>query len=205
LIVPFSRITAAWNSNTNNKENGDIKMATTATTVDMATKPEMITFGLIGTKTPDGTNADGTEKFKTELKAASRDKEIAKAKEDGTLLFEQSFTYDKAGTLEGIIEVIKDSEEALAIFNAGLKVRFNSKVVALLTEVDESGDPVFQPQEAAYDMRDALNEPSQKRNLSPIDKAAKALLATGLSSDQVAALLAQVRANIGGQTAPTAE
>lgn len=180
-------------------------MSTVATTVDVNVKPEMISFGVIGTKVQTGTDTNNQPVYKTELKAASREKEIEKAKEDGTLLFEQSFSYDKAGSIEGITEVIKDAEEAVNIFNAGLKVRFNSKVVALLTEVDENGDPTFQPTESSFDMRDALNEPTQRRNLSPIDKAQKALLATGLPAETVAALLAQVRANIAGQTAPTAE
>src|ERR1700742_4952335 len=124
-------------------------MSTTATTVDVAVKPELITFGLIGQKVVTGKDNDGNDIVKTELKAASRDKEIASAKEKGTLLFEQTFSYDKAGTIEGILQVIKDPEEALAIFNAGLKTRLNSKVVALLTEEDEQGDPTFQPTEGS--------------------------------------------------------
>src|ERR1700743_1514626 len=126
-------------------------MSTTATTVDVAVKPELITFGLIGIKTVKGKDNDGNDIAETELKAASREKEIASAKEKGTLLFEQTFSYDKAGTVEGILQIIKDPEEAVAIFNAGLKTRLNTKVVALLTELDEQQEPAFQPTENSYD------------------------------------------------------
>lgn len=170
-------------------------MASATTTVDLAVKPETITYGLIVRSIPDGTNADGTPKHKLVLRAVSRESEIKEALEafeKGEIQFQQqSFSFDKAGTLAGITEVIKDPEEALAIFNAGLKVRFNTKVVSLLTGTDDEGNPDFQFVEGNYDMRAAMNEPSQKRNLSPMDKATKTLTALpGVTPEKLAQIMA---------------
>jgi hypothetical protein len=170
-------------------------MSTLSTVVDLAIKPEIVTFGLIAIQVPDGTDTAGEPKFRTEFKAASREKEIATAKENNTLVFEQSFSYDKAGSYEGLAQVIKDPEELLSIFNAGLKVKFNQKVVALMTEVDEEGNPAFQPVEGSFDMRDSLNEPAQRRSLSPIDKAIRTLKAIpGMSDDAINSIVASLRA-----------
>jgi len=172
-------------------------MATTATIVDVDVKPELITYGLYQVSTPDGTDADGQPKFKTELKATSKDTEIEKARAAGTLIHEQTFGYDKAATVAGIAQVIKDAEEASAIFNAGLKTRLNSRVTALLTATDEEGNPTFVPVDGTYDVRDLLNEAAQRRNLSPIEKAAKTLAGLpNMSPELLATLLAQVRANM---------
>jgi hypothetical protein len=170
-------------------------MATLTTITDMAIKPEVVTFGLIAEQTTTGNDVHGNPQFKTTYRAASREKELASAKAAGTLLFEQSFSYDKAGTIEGITEVIRDAEEALSIFNAGLKVKFNQKVVALMIEEDDEGNPVFQPVEGSYDMRDALNEIAQRRSLSPTDKAIRTLKGIpGMSEEALAAIIAQLRA-----------
>ena len=82
------------------------------TAVTLDTKPEVITFGVIADETPDGTHADGTPKTKITLRAASRENDLEKARKDGNLIIEQSFAYDKAGTLAGISQVV-DSEEAV--------------------------------------------------------------------------------------------
>lgn len=170
-------------------------MATLTTITDLAIKPETVTFGLIADQVADGNDAHGQPKFKTVLRAASREKELQAAKENGSLLFEQSFAYDKAGTIEGIGQVIRDVEEAISIFNAGLTVKRNQKIVALLTEVDEEGNPTFQPVEGNYDLREALNELAQRRSLSPTDKAIRTLKGIpGMSEDALAAIIAQLRA-----------
>lgn len=172
-------------------------MSTQATTTDLAVKPEMLTYGLIVRTIPDGTNADGSPKHKVTLRAVSRESEITEAEKEaadpnsGVQFQKQSFSYDKAGTIEGILQIIKDPEEAIAIFNAGLKVRFNSKVVASLTATDDNGEPDFQFQEGSIDMRTALNEPSQKRNLSPLDKSIKTLQAVpGVTPEKLAQIMA---------------
>lgn len=175
-------------------------MSTIATVTDMAVKPETITFALIGSRVKTGTDAEGNDVFKTEYKAASAEKTIAEAKEKGAVAFEQTFSFDKAGTVAGILSVIKDEEEAVAIFNAGLKVKLNNKVKQLLEGVDEAtGDPTFEPQEGSYDLRDALNEAAQRRNLSPVDKAIKTLSNLGLGEEALANLIANLRSQVSAQ------
>lgn len=179
-------------------------MSSTATVTDMAVKPETITFALTAVKTPDGKDAAGEDKFKTVLKAVSRDKDIAEAKAKGELLIEQTFSFDRAGTVSGIAAVIKDEEEAVNVFNSGLKVKLNSKVKALLEDTDEEGNPTFQAIEGTYDLRDLLNEPAQRRNLSPTDKALRVLMGLGLTKEAALGILAQSQTALGQGAAVTA-
>ncbi len=170
-------------------------MSTLNTVTDLAVKPEIINFAVIAEQENDGVDANGNPKFKTVIRAASREKEIESARKAGTILFEQSLSYDRAGTVSGILQIIKDEEEAVAIFNAGLKVKLNNKVKTLLEEVDEDGNPTFQPVEGSFDIRELLNEPAQRRNLSPLEKTRKTLLAIpGVSPEMVDQMLANLRA-----------
>lgn len=172
-------------------------MSTNATVTDMAVKPETITFALIGNQIKTGVDTEGNPVYKTEYKAASAEKTIAEAKEKGLVSFEQTFSFDKAGSVAGILSIIKDEEEAVAIFNAGLKVKLNNKVKQLMEATDETtGDPTFEPVEGTFDLRDTLNEAAQRRNLSPVDKAIKTLSGLGLSADALAALVGQLRAQV---------
>ena len=172
-------------------------MTTLETSAGVDVKAELITYGKYQVSVADGTDADGQPKFKTEIKVTAKESEIEKARAAGTLIFEQTFGYDKAVTAAGITQVIKDEEEAAVIFNAGNKTRLNSRVTALLTATDEEGNPTFVPVDGIYDARDLLNEAAQRRNLSPIEKAAKTLAGLpNMSPELLATLLAQVRANM---------
>lgn len=175
-------------------------MATVGTTVDQSVKPETITYGVLGNKVKTGTDAEGNDTYKTELKTISREKDLEAARKDGTLLFEQTFSYDRAGTVDGIVKVIHDPDEAVQVFNSGLKIRLNTRINALLTEVDDAGDPKFQPEEGTYDMRDTLNEPAQRKFLSPMEKVDKVLKGLNLTPEQVA----QILANYATQPSPEA-
>lgn len=182
-------------------------MASAITTTDLSVKPEIISFALIEDKIADGFESDGnTVRYKSELRAASREKDIKDATEKNQVLFQQSFSYDMPATFEGILEVIPDKEEALQIFKAGFKTRLNSRIVADITATDSDGNPTFQPVEGNYDFRERLKEEAQKRNLSPMDKAEKALSnIPGLDPATVQALLAQVRAGMVAQTVSATE
>lgn len=195
------------NNRSDNRAEKSFIMASATTTVDIATKPEQVTYGLIVKRVPDGTDASGETKYKTTLRAISRESEIEEAKAlttpgnekyDSNVHFqEQTFSYEKAMTLAGISEVIKDADEAIKIFNAGLKVRFNSKVVGTLTATDDEGNPAFEFQTGSVDMRGVLNEPTSTRGLSPTDKALKTLAGTGVD----ASVLAQIQALLAQQSA----
>lgn len=172
-------------------------MATTNTISDVDVKPELITFGLYSIQVKDGTDESGAPKYKTDYKVTSKDSEIEKARTAGTLITEQSFSYDRAGSAAGILEVIKDSEEAATVFNAGLKTRLISRVTSLLLDTDEEGNFSFQPVDGNYDLRELLNEAAQRRNLSPIDKAKKTLAGIpGMTEEMLNMMIAQLRANL---------
>lgn len=177
-------------------------MSSTATVTDMAVKPETITFALTATQIPDGVDANNQPKYKTELKAISRDKEITAAKAAGTILIEQTFSFDKVGTVAGVLSVIKDEEEAVNIFNAGLKIKLNSKVKTLLEDVDEEGNPTFSAVEGTFDIRDLLNEPAQRRNLSLTDKAIRVLMSLGMTREQALGLLPSITQAASSNSAP---
>lgn len=175
-------------------------MGSTNTAVDMEIKPETITYALTAEQVNDGVDAQGQPKFKTELKAISREKDIAAAKEKGIVIVEQTFSYDRAGSVSGISKVIKDDEEAVNIFNSGLKIKLNSRIKAMLEEQDDEGNPAFQPVEGTYDMRADLNEPAQRRNLSPTDKALKVLIGLGMTREIALGLLQNAQAQQQGQS-----
>ena len=66
-----------------------------------------------------------------------------------------------------------------------------------MEETDEvTRDPMFEPVEGTYDLREVLNEAAQRRNLSPVDKAVKTLSGLGLSSEALAAIIAQIRTQV---------
>lgn len=170
-------------------------MSTTATVSEMAVKPEAVTFGLQATTVTTGKDNNGNDIQKTELKAISREKELESSRKNNQLLFEQTFSYDLANNLDGLLNITKgDADEAVAIFNAGLKIRLNSRLKALLEDVDEDGNPTFQPVEGTYDLRDILAEPAQRRNLSPSDKAVRVLIGLGMDKDTAMAMVQQAMA-----------
>jgi hypothetical protein len=153
-------------------------MATSPITTDtkMALRPETLTYGVIGERVITGKDNAGNDLFKTDLNATINEKAIAKAKENGTLLFEQTVSFDLAGTIEGFTQVIKDTDECVDVFNAGVKsARITPRVRTLLTAVDEQGNPSFQPVEGSYDIRELINEEATKKNLTPTEKALRAL------------------------------
>jgi len=171
-------------------------MSKTAVTISPDVRPEVATFALQVEQTPDGTDATGAPKFKTEFNVITkgRDLDTIKEKSPDSILIEQTFGYNKPTSPAGFAIAIPDPDEQVIIFNAGLAQRFRSKATQLLKAVDSDGNPEFQPVEGTYDMQSVLNEPLQRRNLSPTEKLERALTAAGLSQDMIASFLQQAAA-----------
>jgi len=159
-------------------------------------RPETATFALQVEQTPDGTDAQGAPKFKTEFNVITKGKDLdtIKEKNPDSILIEQTFGYMKPTSPEGFAVAIPDPDEQVIIFNAGLASRFRSKAAQLLKGLDDDGNPAFQPVEGTYDMQSVLNEPLQRRNLTPAEKLERALVAAGLPEDMIANFLQQAAA-----------
>lgn len=110
------------------------------------------------------------------------------------IAFKQTVQRPIVGTLEGFLELIKDSDEQLNIINKGLASKFNQKIRTTLIEQNEDGSLVFQPTDTVYDATALVQEPAQRVSLSPEDKVRKMIAASGLSPEALAAIVAQFQA-----------
>lgn len=99
-----------------------------------------------------------------------------KEKNPWQFAFEQTVKTYKAGSLAGISLLVNDPAEAVNIFNRGASQKTSQKLTSTFTELtdDETGLK-FDPVEGAFDTIELLNEETQRRNLSPQDKAINSL------------------------------
>jgi hypothetical protein len=141
---------------------------------DLAIKSENITYRVYVTLDDKGKIAD------TEFGTAGKDNafwnKMDKLVEAGThqLALEQTVKAYKVGTIEGLISLIEDNEEVIAIINRGLTAKYNQKIGAALKELTDDGANLkFEPIDGAYDSLSLLQEPTVRKNLSPTDKALK--------------------------------
>jgi hypothetical protein len=171
-------------------------MNDTAVVISPDVRPETATFALQVVQTADGTDAAGEPKFKTEFNVITKGKSLdeIKAKAPDSILIEQTFGYMKPTSPAGFAVAIPDPDEQVIIFNAGLAQRFRSKASQALSALDADGNPEFQPVEGTYDMQAILNEPLQRRNLTPTEKLERALVAAGLPTDMISSFLQQAAA-----------
>ena len=119
------------------------------------------------------------------------------------IAFKQTVVKPTAGTLEGFASLIADPEEQLNIVNKGLASKFNQKIRTKLIEQNEDGTLVFQPTDGAYDATELVQEVTQRVSMTPTDKALKAL--SGLSPENLAAVMAQFQAIAAAQAAASAQ
>jgi hypothetical protein len=171
-------------------------MSDTAVAISPDVRPETATFALQVEQIADGTDATGAPKFKTEFNVITKGKDLdtIKEKQPDSILIEQTFGYMKPTSPAGFAVAIPDPDEQVIIFNAGLAQRFRSKATQLLKALDTEGNPEFQPVDGTFDMQAVLNEPLQRRNLSPTEKLERALVAAGLPQDMIASFLQQAAA-----------
>lgn len=116
--------------------------------------------------------------------------------------FVQTVRVDKAGTFDGISQIVTDAEENVNIYNRGLAAKLNQKLNALFKDSDEkTGAPTFSATEDVYDPTELLNDPTQRRNLTPVQKAIKGLEKAGLSDAALQAAIAAIQAANAGSMA----
>jgi hypothetical protein len=126
---------------------------------------------------------------KGEIKPFPEDKANELIEKEGAVeVLSQSFAFYRAATIEGAQSLVPDTEEFLNLFNRGLVVKQQNKARQIINERGENDEPIFTATEEAYDMREVCAEPTQRRGLSPVEKAKKVLM--GLSEEQRNALLA---------------
>ena len=97
------------------------------------------------------------------------------ADKDYTLAIEQSVREYKAGSWDAIVSLIPDEDERLIIFNSGLNAKSDRKLKSVLTEVDDAGTNLTFEPVSLYDTLDLIQEPTQRRNLTPVDKAIRSI------------------------------
>lgn len=90
-----------------------------------------------------------------------------------TLAIEQSVREYKAGSWDALTSLIPDEDERLVIFNSGLNAKSDRKLKAILTEVDDAGTNLTHEPVDLYDTIDLIQEPTQRRNLTPVEKATR--------------------------------
>ena len=159
---------------------------------DVAIKPENVTYSVFvkvdaeGKVLPKETVYTASEKQIEKYSAADSGYSLAKT---------QTVRVYKAGTVEGFVELIGDNEEAVNIINRGVAQKTNQKISEFLTSFDETTQQFVNPQsDDVIDTRDMLQEPTQRRNLSPTDKAVRALKQIpGFDNDKIMAILAQLQ------------
>ena len=91
------------------------------------------------------------------------------------LALEQTVREYKAGSWDAIASLIPDEEERLTIFNSGLNSKSDRKIKSELSKLDDAGTNLATEPTDLYDTLDLIQEPTQRRNLTPVDKAIRSI------------------------------
>lgn len=162
---------------------------------DIAIKSENITYNVYVKVGQDGKvdpEVKGSVVYTSNEKTI---KEYDKPDSGYTLAKTQTVRTYKAGTVQGFVDLIGDEEEAVNIINRGLTQKSNQKVSEYLTDFDVATQAFVNQSEDVFDSREALQEATQRRNLSPLEKAQKAIRQIpGYQNIDIAALLQQLQA-----------
>jgi hypothetical protein len=155
-------------------------MATLATTPASAPSVEEVkqsneTYRVYAKLLPDGVRIDPNS-----IKVGTAGKDNAfwtkmDADTEYKCFIEQTVTFFKAGTDEGIKQLVASEEERVNIWNRGAAQKQNQKLNARLTEINEDGQLAFEPTLEAFSLLDELNAESQRRNRTPGEKAMDAV------------------------------
>lgn len=176
--------------------NGITTMAATATVpTDLAVKSENVIYERYTKLVMSDTEPTKVNEVKTAVLSNPKPEEQQKLIAEGYQLeFTQTVRVDKAGTEAGESEIIKDADERVIIWNRGLQSKLNQKLNSLFKESNEDGTATFQSTEEIYDPSDLLNEATQRKSLSPIEKAMKGLEKSGISAEMLQAAIAALQA-----------
>jgi hypothetical protein len=172
-------------------------MATSAvapTTTDLAVKSENVIYERYTKLVMSDTEPTKVNEVKTAVLSNPKPEEQQKLVAEGYILeFTQTVRVDKAGTEAGEAEIVKDADERVIIWNRGLQSKLNQKLNSLFKESNEDGSATFQSTEEIYDPSDLLNEATQRKSLSPIEKAMKGLEKSGISAEMLQAAIAALQ------------
>jgi hypothetical protein len=152
---------------------------------------ENITYRTYGTFDDKGLPTD------TAVRRQSADGKTWEALEAAgkTRLVENTFVWYTLLDEAGFAELILDPEQRLAIINKGLNSIQTAAANQTQADFDKDSNQ-YVTNEQTIDLRDVLNEPIQKRNLSPVQKMQGMI--KSLSADQIALLMAQLQAQAAG-------
>lgn len=185
-------------------------MSTSATILDQSNtsatlgiKRDTVNFAVVITVGEDGkiskVRHTSSEKDINELKGIDKDGKPAPYTGKEQIAFEQSVISYRLADLKSFEELIPDGDERLNIINKGIGSKFNQKIRTLLIEQDEAGNLAFQPVEPTYDALSLVQEPAQRVNQTPMERALKTL--SGLDPQMLAAVMAQLQAAAAAKTA----
>lgn len=131
----------------------------------------------------------------TAVRKQSADGETWKALEESglTKLVENTFIWYTLQAEEGFSELVPDADQRLAIINKGLTSIQTATANQTMGKWDKESAS-FVTNGETIDLREAINEPINKRNMSPVQKAAAQFKA--LSPDNKAQLMALLQAQL---------
>lgn len=169
----------------------------TQTSVDVPFVPVNLAFSAVRYTDKAGKDA-GKIEILTEDSAQKQVKE-----EKAEILWTQAGVAYKASSDSGVAALVPSEDERVVLFNRAAIAKQKQRFAAALGETDEEGKNfTWEPKAEALDLRELLAEESQRRNLSPIEKAERAIDAIpGLPEQIKNAMKAQLR---GQQVAPVA-
>jgi hypothetical protein len=174
-------------------------MSTVAVTpsTDIAIKPENIEYKVYVKLDGEGKVIEKETVYSSSAKQIEKlDAEVAKPDASIVLAKAQTVKTYKVGSIEGLRELIGDEEEAVNIINRGLAQKFNQKISEYLTDFDSTKQAFVNDQtDEVFDSKELLQEPTQRRNLSPTEKLAKAVKNAGFDEATILALLASLQAS----------
>lgn len=166
-----------------------------ASTPDLAVKSENVVFERYTKVVYTQSEPTKVQEVKTAILSNPKPEEQQKLLADGYVLeFTQTVRVDKAGTVEGMAQIVTDAEELVTVFNRGLQSKLNQKLNSLFKESNEDGTATFQSTEEIYDPSELINEPTQRRSLSPVEKAIKGLEKSGIPAEMLAQAIAALQA-----------
>lgn len=169
-------------------------MSTTAPAADLSVKSENVVYERYSKVTM---SEDQSKVIDTDVAILSNPKQEEKdalLAKGYKLEFTQTVRVDKAGTVEGMAQIITDPDELVMVFNRGLQSKLNQKLNSKFRETNEDGTATFQSTEDVFDPSELVNEATQRKNLSPIEKALKGLEKSGVSAEAIAAAMAALQA-----------
>jgi hypothetical protein len=150
-----------------------------------------------------GVKEDKSLGGKPSVMSQSNDGKNWKAAEDrgATVLAENAFRFYKLNSIEGLADLIPDHEQQLYIIQKGIDAVQTAAANKAQIELDEKsskdGPDVFTNNGITIDLREALNTPPQRRNLSDEQKFMKAVGV--LSPDKLLKMMADLKAQLEAQ------